>query len=292
VSATAPRPRLRNLATLTGALLLLVVLLLSLLAPLLGTIDPGRIEPSMRNRKPGSEMTLRADDGTRTRRVAPFGTDAVGRDIYSRVLYGGRVSLLVGVSVAAISVSIGLVIGMAAGWFRAFDPIAMRIMDGLMAVPGIMVAIGLVAVLGPGLVTVIVAIVVPDIPRVARLVRAIVLSAREAAHVEAARSVGTPPFKLLRRHILPVTIAPLIVQGSFICASAMLIEATLSFLGIGIDPDIPSWGNIMAEGRALFLVQPQNILYPAVALAGTVLSINLLGDGLRDALDPRLRRAL
>jgi peptide/nickel transport system permease protein len=292
MSAAWGRSPLRNPATLAGAALLLLVALAALFAPLLGTIDPARIEPSMRNRKPGAEMTLRAEDGTRIKRVAPFGTDAVGRDIYSRVVHGGRVSLFVGIAVATLSIAIGLVIGMAAGYVRAIDPIAMRMMDGLMAVPGIMVAIGLVAVLGPGLATVIVAIVVPDIPRVARLVRAIVLSAREAAHVEAAVSVGTPPFKLLRRHILPRTFAPLIVQGSFICASAMLVEATLSFLGIGMDPDIPSWGNIMAEGRALFLVQPQNILFPAIALAVTVLSINLLGDGLRDALDPRLRRAV
>lgn len=282
----------RNPVTLAGLGLLALVLAIAALAPFLGTIDPTRIEPSMRNRKPGVEITMRAEDGTRVRRVAPFGTDSVGRDIYSRVLYGTRVSLLVGVAVAVLSVGAGLVIGLAAGYFRRLDLVLMRVMDGLMAVPGIMLAIGLVAVLGPGVATVILAIVITDIPRVARVVRSVVLTAREAPYVEAAISVGTPTLRLLRRHILPNTIPPLLVQGTFLCASAMLVEATLSFLGIGIDPEIPSWGNIMAEGRPQFLVQPHNIVFPAIALGLTVLAVNMVGDGLRDMLDPRLARRL
>ncbi|MBL8702160.1 MAG: ABC transporter permease [Alphaproteobacteria bacterium] len=291
--ANAARRRFaRNASTLLGGAVLLVVVVVSLLAPWLGTIDPARIEPSMRNRKPGTEVVLRGDDGTRTRRTATFGTDPVGRDIYSRVLYGARVSLLVGAAVALLSAIGGLAVGVAAGYFRGIDLVLMRLMDGLMAIPGIMFAIGLVAVMGPGIATVIAAITITDVPRVARLVRSVVLSAREAAYVEAAVSVGTPTLRLLRRHILPTTVAPLLVQATFICASAMLVEATLSFLGIGIDPEVPSWGNIMAEGRPQFLVQPHNIAFPAAALATTVLAVNMLGDGLRDLLDPRLARRL
>ena len=288
----APAWLARNPVTLLGLVLLALVVAVAVLAPFLGTIDPTRIEPSMRNRKPGVEVTMRLEDGTRMRRVAPFGTDSVGRDIYSRVVYGTRVSLLVGVAVALLSVASGLVIGLAAGYFRRLDLVLMRVMDAFMAVPGIMFAIGLVAVLGPGVATVILAIVLTDIPRVARVVRSVVLTAREAPYVEAAISVGTPTLRLLRRHILPNTIPPLLVQGTFLCASAMLVEATLSFLGIGIDPEIPSWGNIMAEGRPQFLVQPHNILFPAIALGMTVLAVNMVGDGMRDMLDPRLARRL
>jgi peptide/nickel transport system permease protein len=168
----------------------------------------------------------------------------------------------------------------------------MRVMDGLMAIPGILFAIGLVTVWGPGLSTVIIAIVIADIPRVVRLVRSIVLTVREEPYVEAAISVGTPTFRLLCRHVLPSTVAPLIVQGTFLCASAMLVEATLSFLGIGISPEIPTWGNIMAEGRSVFLVYPHNILYPSIFLAVTVLAVNMLGDGLRDTLDPKMSKKI
>lgn len=295
-AAEAPRRRgtarllLRNPSVVIGATIVAFLILVGLLAPLLGTIDPSEINPAFRNKQPGAIGTIRHDDGTKSTFVYRFGTDSLGRDIYSRVVYGARVSLLIGVTVAAISVAIGLVIGLVAGYIRALDGIIMRFMDGLMAIPAILLAMGVVSLSRAGLIAVIIAIVIPDIPRVVRLVRAIVLSIREEPYVEAAITVGTPTPALLVRHVLPNTTAPLIVQGTFICASAILVEAILSFLGIGIPPETPTWGNIMAEGRALFRVYPHNIFYPGVCLALAVLAINMLGDGLRDTLDPRFAK--
>jgi peptide/nickel transport system permease protein len=224
--------------------------------------------------------------------VHRFGTDSLGRDVYSRTVYGVRVSLFIGVTAALLAVGIGLAIGLVAGYVRWVDGVIMRIMDGLMAIPAILLAMSVVSLSrrGAGVLAVIIAIVIPDIPRVVRLVRATVLSLREEPYVEAAITVGTPTPTLLVRHVLPNTVAPLIVQGTFICASAILIEAILSFLGIGIPPETPTWGNIMAEGRALFRVYPHNIFYPGVCLALAVLAINMLGDGLRDTLDPRFAK--
>ena len=281
---------LRNPFVIIGGTILLIMLAIAVLAPFLGTVDPTRIDPAARNKKPGTEITMRMDDGTTVKRVAIMGTDSLGRDVYSRVIYGTRVSLAVGVSVALIAIAIGVVIGLVSGYIRWLDGIIMRIMDGLMAIPGILLAIAMVSIWRAGLITVIFAIVVPDVPRVVRLVRSIVLTVREEPYVEGAISVGTPTWVLMFRHILPNTIAPLIVQGTFLAAAAILVEAALSFLGIGIPPEIPSWGNIMAEGRTLFRVFPHNIFYPGIFLAFTVLAINIMGDGLRDTLDPKMSK--
>ena len=275
-----------------GALIVVVMVMMALAAPLLGTRDPAEINPSVRNKPPGHTDTIRDDEGKKISVVYRFGTDSLGRDIYSRVVYGARVSLAVGIIVALISISLGLVIGLVAGYVRWLDGLIMRFMDGLMAIPAILLAIGLISVFRAGLLAVIVAIVVPEVPRVVRLVRSIVLSIREEPYVESAVTVGTPMPLLIVRHVLPNTIAPLIVQGTFICASAILIEAILSFLGIGIPPEVPTWGNIMAEGRTYFRILPHNILYPGAFLAITVLGINMLGDGLRDVLDPKMERRI
>ena len=281
---------LRNPMVIIGGTILLVMLAIAALAPFLGTVDPTRIDPASRNKKPGTEITMRLDDGQTVKRVAIMGTDSLGRDVYSRVIYGTRVSLAVGAAVALIAIAIGVVIGLISGYIRWLDGIIMRIMDGLMAIPGILLAIAMVSIWRAGLITVIFAIVVPDVPRVVRLVRSIVLTVREEPYVEGAISVGTPTWVLMFRHILPNTVAPLIVQGTFLAAAAILVEAALSFLGIGIPPEIPSWGNIMAEGRTLFRVFPHNIFYPGIFLAFTVLAINIMGDGLRDTLDPKMSK--
>jgi peptide/nickel transport system permease protein len=283
---------LHNPSVLIGALLIGLIALTGVAAPLLSSIDPAAINPSNRNKTPGYETTARDDEGRKITRKALMGTDSLGRDIYTRVVYGARVSLIVGITVSALSVFIGLVIGLFAGYLRWLDGVVMRIMDGLMAIPAILLAIALVSLSGASMMTVIVAVTIPEIPRVVRLVRAIVLSIREEPYVEAAISVGTPTVKVLWRHVLPNTIAPLIVQATFICGSAILLEAILSFLGVGIPPETPTWGNIMAEGRSLFQVYPHNILYPGAFLTLTVLAINMLGDGLRDTLDPRMSKRL
>lgn len=280
----------RNTAVIFGGSILLFMLAIAILAPFLGTVDPTRIDPAARNKPPGTEITFRLDDGQTAKRVVLMGTDSLGRDVYSRVLYGTRVSLVIGVAVALASIAIGLVIGLVSGYVRWADGIIMRIMDGLMAIPGILLAIALVSIWRAGLITVIFAIVVPDVPRVVRLVRSVVLTVREEPYVEGAISVGTPTWTLMFRHILPNTVAPLIVQGTFIAAAAIIAEAILSFLGIGIPPEIPSWGNIMAEGRTLFRVFPHNIFFPGIFLALTVLAINIMGDGLRDTLDPKMSK--
>jgi peptide/nickel transport system permease protein len=299
VRASPPAPQthvgrrlLRNPGVVAGAAILALMFSIALAAPWLGTVDPAAINPAVRNKLPGYEETLRNADGRESTLVHRMGTDTLGRDVYSRVVYGARASLLVGASVALISVAIGLVIGLVAGYIRWLDGIVMRVMDGLMAIPAILLAIAVVSLSSTGLLAVIVAIVIPEIPRVVRLVRSVVLSVREEPYVEAAISVGTPTLPLIVRHILPNTVPPLIVQATYIAASAILIEAILSFLGVGIPPQTPTWGNIMAEGRALFRIFPHNILYPGLLLALTVLAVNILGDGLRDTLDPRMSRRL
>ncbi len=261
-----------------GGVLLILMILGAVFAPLLFTVDPIALNPIQRLRGPGAAQW--------------FGTDMFGRDIYSRTIYGTRISLFVGLAAAVLSIAIGLVIGLLAGYVRLLDTILMRVMDGLMAIPGILLAIALVSLSGASLVTVTVAITIPEIPRVVRLVRAIVLSVREEPYVEAAVAAGTRLPLILIRHILPNTIPPLIVQATYVCASAMLTESILGFLGAGTPPEIPSWGNIMAEGRTYFQIAPWIIFFPGALLALTVLAVNVLGDGLRDTLDPRIAKKM
>ncbi len=280
----------RNVSALIGGGLLILIALMGLFASSLTSLDPTEINPSNRLKSPGHEASIRDDDGNKQKVIAHMGTDSLGRDIYSRVVYGARISLIVGIAVALASVVLGTVIGLVAGYFRWVDAVVMRIMDGLMAIPAILLAISLVSLSGASLFAVVIAITIPEIPRVVRLVRSIVLTIREEPYVEAAISVGTPTHKILWRHVLPNTISPLIVQGTFICGSAILLEAILSFLGVGIPPETPTWGNIMAEGRDFFQIHPHAIFYPAIFLSVTVLGINMLGDGMRDTLDPRMDR--
>jgi peptide/nickel transport system permease protein len=272
------RPRLARLVLqhptiAAGAVLLGIIIAIAILAPYLGTVDPTALSPARRTRAPSAAHW--------------FGTDMLGRDVYSRVIFGSRISLIVGFSTALLASSIGLAIGVVAGFLRVLDSIIMRIMDGLMSIPGILLAIALMALTRGSVQNVILAITIPQIPQVSRLVRGVVLSVREQPYVEAAIAAGTRTPRILTRHIVPNTLAPLIVQATYICAAAMITEAILSFIGAGTPPTIPSWGNIMAEGRALWQVKPYIVFFPAIFLSVTVLAVNLLGDGLRDALDPR-----
>ncbi len=260
---------------IVAILVLVAIVGAALAAPLIAS-DPGFLNPAARLKPPSAEHW--------------FGTDRLGRDVFSRVVYGARTSLIVGVLVAVISLAIGLVIGVVAGYLRIVDAIVMRVMDGIMSIPNVVLAVALVAITGANLMTVLIALIVPEFPRVVRLVRGVILNLRTEPYVEAAISLGTPLPKLLWRHMIPNTTAPLIVQGSFILASAILSEAALSFLGVGLPPEVPSWGNIMSEGRTYFQFLPGLIFFPGVFLALTVLSINLIGDALRDALDPKLAK--
>jgi peptide/nickel transport system permease protein len=273
-----------------GASVLALMLLIAIAAPWLGTVDPSLFDAGSRDLLPGASGEITTLEGETLRHTFLMGSDSYGRDIYSRVLYGTRVSLVVGVATALLALAAGIVCGLVAGYLRWLDGILMRFMDGVMAIPAILIAIALVALWRGSLATVVVAIAVPEIPRVTRLVRSLVLSIREEPYVEAAIALGTPTRKILFGHILPNCMAPLIVQGTFTCAFAILVEAVLSFLGVGLPPDIPTWGNIMAEGRAQFVSFPHNVFFPGVFLAVTVLAVNILGDGLRDTLDPKMAK--
>ena len=282
----------RNWSVRIGGIVLCVLVILALVAPWLGTVDPTLFDAGSRDLLPGRTGEITTLDGEVVRHTFWMGSDSLGRDIYSRVIYGTRVSLVVGILCALLALAIGIACGLASGYLRWLDGILMRFMDGLMAIPAILIAIALVAMWRGSLATVIVAIAIPEIPRVTRLVRSLVLTIREEPYVEAAISLGTPTWKILFGHILPNCIAPLVVQGTFICAFAILVEAILSFLGVGLPPDIPTWGNVMAEGRQQFNDYPHNIFFPGVFLAVTVLAVNILGDGLRDTLDPKMAKKM
>jgi peptide/nickel transport system permease protein len=281
--AAPPRPKgllvfIRQNPTLcVGVVILGFMAFIALIAPWIAG-DPVLMQPIERL-KPPSDRFL-------------FGTDNLGRDVFARTAYGARVSLMVGLTVAVLSVSFGLFIGLAAGYFRTVDAIVSRMLDGLMAIPAILLAIALVSLTKGGVGIVILAITIPEIPRVVRLVRSVVLTTREEPFVEAAISTGTRIPQLLLRHILPSTLPPLIVQASYICASAILIEASLSFLGAGIPPEIPTWGNMIAGSRLFLGRAPWTVFCPGIALALVVLAVNLVGDGLRDRLDPRIARRM
>jgi peptide/nickel transport system permease protein len=267
----------RNKTIVAGTLILLALLGVAILAPWLAG-DPLQFEPINRLKRPSEEFW--------------FGTDQFGRDVYSRVVYGTRISLIVGFSVAVLATAVGLVLGVLCGYYRRVDAIVMRIMDGMMAIPAILLAIALITLMKASLVIVIAAISIPEIPRVVRLVRSVVLSVRARPYIEAAIASGTRNVRIMVRHILPNTVAPLIVQATYVCASAILTEAGLSFLGAGTPPEIPSWGNVISLGRTFFQIAPWIIFFPGVLLAITVLAINLVGDGLRDTLDPRIARRM
>ena len=267
----------RNPTIVIGSTILLFFLVVALLAPWIAG-DPLAFEPLNRLQRPSAEFW--------------FGTDQLGRDVFSRVVYGTRISLIVGASVALVATVIGVVIGVLCGYYRRVDEIVMRMMDGLMAIPAILLAVALITLMKASLLIVIIAISIPEIPRVVRLVRSVVLTVRALPYIEAAVSTGTRGLLIMRRHILPSTIAPLVVQATFVASAAVLIEAGLSFLGAGTPPEIPSWGNVIASGRAFFQLAPWIIFFPGLMLALAVLAINLVGDGLRDSLDPRIARRL
>ncbi|THF62235.1 ABC transporter permease [Pseudothauera rhizosphaerae] len=277
------RPRalafaLRHPVLVAGAALLLAMLALALFAPWIASHDPTEMNVLQRLKPPSAEYL--------------FGTDALGRDIFSRTLHGARVSLLVGVAVALLAALAGILIGTVAGYSRLADALIMRVMDGMMAIPGILLAVALMTLIHASIATVVIAIALPEIPRVVRLVRSLVLTIREQPYIQAAQAMGTRLPLILARHVVPNLLTPLIVQASFICASAMIFEAYLSFLGAGTPPEVPSWGNMMAEGRSVVQLAFGTILYPGLFLGLTVLAVNLVGDGLRDLLDPRIARKL
>jgi peptide/nickel transport system permease protein len=266
-----------NPTVVGGAAVLAAMTLLAVLASYIA-VDPIEINPIERLRPPSLEHF--------------FGTDNLGRDIFSRTLYGGRISLTVGLSVAVMTALIGLVVGLVSGYIRAVDAVMMRIMDGLMAIPEILLAISLMAISSASIKNVIIAITIPEVPRMARLVRSIVITLREQPFIEAAVSIGTGLPKILFRHVLPNTIAPLLVTATYAFASAVITESLLGFIGAGTPPEIPSWGNIMADGRTYFEIGPWIIFFPGTFLTMTVLAVNIMGDGLRDMLDPRLSRQM
>ncbi|KUL93946.1 peptide ABC transporter permease [Bosea sp. WAO] len=282
-SSPAARPRLSSLilqrkTLVIGLVVLAIIALLAILAPLIAPYSPSRL--SVVNRlKPPSERWF-------------FGTDEFGRDIFSRTIYAGQLSLLVGAAATALAAILGITLGLVAGFFRRADGVIARIIDAMMAFPDILLAISLVAALGPSLATVIVALGIVYAPRLARIVRASTLIIRELPYVEAARALGVPTWRIMTRHVLRNLVSPILVQATFIFAYAMLAEASLSFLGVGVSPEIPTWGTMIAGGRQYIGQADWMMLFPGAAIVLSVLSLQLVGDGLRDLLDPRLRKDL
>ena len=261
-----------------GIVIIVLLAVISVAAPLLSSGDPTEISMGSRLTGPSAQHW--------------FGADGFGRDVYTRSLYGGRISLLVGFSVALIAMTAGAMIGAVSGYFRKFDAVVMRVMDGIMAIPTILLAIALMAMLGASVQNVIISLAIVDTPRTVRVARASVLSLREQPFIDAAKVIGASPVRILARHLVPNLLAPLVVLGAFIAAAAVLTEAYLSFLGAGTPPTIPSWGNIMAEGRGFISKAMWIIFFPGLVLAIAVTAINLAGDGLRDVLDPKLARRM
>lgn len=255
-----------------GGGVLLLLILMSIFAPWLGTIDPTMLDPGSQNLLPGTTNIFMTLDGDEFEHFFLMGSDSLG------------------ISVALLAVFFGTAAGLLSGYFRWVDAVMMRVMDGFMSIPAILFAISLIAMFGNALVIVVTAIAIPSIPRIARLVRSVVLSVREEPYVEAAIALDTPVWKILLRHILPNATAPLIVQGTYVCAEAILVEAILSFLGVGMPVEAATWGNIMAEGRSQFNAYPHMVLLPGIFLVLTILSVNILGDGLRDSLDPKFSK--
>ena len=281
----APRRRfmlLRRLAAhrsfQIGAILILLLALAAIFAPVLSGIDPSSMKVRFRFKPPSAAF--------------PFGTDNFGRDIFTRVLYGARVSLWIGLAVAAMSGLCGAIIGILAAQFRSLDSILMRFMDALMSFPAILLALGITAALGPRMESVIIALTVAYVPAGVRIVRASALVVRELDYVEAARIAGASHFRIMFRHILPNSVGPLLVHVTFVFAYSILAEAALSFLGVGVQPPTPSWGNIIAEGRDYATQAWWVMLFPGLGISLAALGLNLLGDGLRDILDPRLKGPL
>lgn len=266
----------KNPIMVAGIVLMVAMVIIGLIAPLITSRGPTEIDAFQRLLGPSSDNW--------------FGTDSIGRDVYSRTMYGARVSLGVGFAVAVSTMLAGVVIGLVAGYYRRADMIVMRIMDAMLAIPFLLLAIALMAILGASIKNVIISLLIVMTPSTARVVRSSVLSLREEVYVDAARAIGAPDWRVIFRHILPGTIAPLIIQGTYTMAIAILVEASLSFLGAGSPPTTPSWGVIMADGRAFVRVAIWMIMFPGIFLFITILGINLAGDGLRDILDPKLQR--
>lgn len=279
--ATAPpahrrRLILREPTAVAGVLLLAVLTAAALFAPLIAGYDPAAVEPANRLQPPSAEHW--------------FGTDNLGRDVFARVVHGGRASLGVGAAVVLAAVGAGALVGLVTGYYRSADAILMRFVDGLMAFPGLVLAIALIGVLGPGVETVVIALSLVYAPRVARVVRGSALVVKDQAMVEAARQMGAPGRYIVARHIAPHCLSPIIVQASFIFSYAVLGEAALSFLGVGVPPSIPTWGNVLTEARTYLQEAWWMAIFPGLFIVAGVLALNLVGDALRDFFDPKLRR--